>query len=80
MFIRCRLVHPNDNVQTSIARVRSNDLEFPVGIGSAFNDRWREVLGGYLRSLPGGEQKSSTVSRIEDLIAVLSSIERHFKL
>jgi geranylgeranyl reductase family protein len=32
---------------------------------SAFNDRWREELGGYLRSLPGGEQKSSTVSRID---------------
>jgi geranylgeranyl reductase family protein len=32
---------------------------------SAFNYRWREELGGYLRSLPGGEQKSSTVSRID---------------
>src|SRR5215471_6758154 len=32
---------------------------------SAFNDRWRIELGGYLRSLPGGEQKTSTVSRID---------------
>jgi len=32
---------------------------------SAFNYRWREELGSYLRSLPGGEQKSSTVSRID---------------
>jgi geranylgeranyl reductase family protein len=32
---------------------------------SAFNDRWRVELGGYLRSLPGGEQKTSTVSRID---------------
>ncbi len=32
---------------------------------SAFNQRWREELGGYLRSLPGGEQKTSTVSRID---------------
>ena len=32
---------------------------------SAFNHRWREELGGYLRSLPGGGQKSSTVSRID---------------
>jgi flavin-dependent dehydrogenase len=32
---------------------------------SAFNHRWREELGGYLRSLPGGEQRSSTVSRID---------------
>jgi geranylgeranyl reductase family protein len=32
---------------------------------SAFNQRWREELGSYLRSLPGGEQKSSTVSRID---------------
>jgi geranylgeranyl reductase family protein len=32
---------------------------------SAFNRRWREELGGYLRSLPGGEQKTSTVSRID---------------
>jgi flavin-dependent dehydrogenase len=32
---------------------------------SAFNDRWRTELGGYLRSLPGGEQKTSTVSRID---------------
>jgi hypothetical protein len=32
---------------------------------SSFNDRWRAELGGYLRSLPGGEQKTSTVSRID---------------
>ena len=32
---------------------------------SAFNDRWRTELGGYLRSLPGGEEKKSTVSRID---------------
>ena len=32
---------------------------------SAFNDRWRIELGGYLRALPGGEQKTSTVSRID---------------
>jgi len=32
---------------------------------SRFNHRWREELGSYLRSLPGGEQKSSTVSRID---------------
>src|SRR5262245_7163652 len=32
---------------------------------SVFNERWRAELGGYLRSLPGGEQKSSTVSRID---------------
>ena len=32
---------------------------------SAFNQRWREELGGYLRSLPGGEKKTGTVSRID---------------
>ena len=32
---------------------------------SSFNDRWRAELGGYLRSLPGGEEKASTVSRID---------------
>jgi flavin-dependent dehydrogenase len=32
---------------------------------SAFNQRWREELGVFLRSLPGGEQKQSTVSRID---------------
>jgi menaquinone-9 beta-reductase len=32
---------------------------------SAFNERWREELGGYLRALPGGQQKTSTVSRID---------------
>ena len=32
---------------------------------SAFNQRWREELGGYLRSLPGGEKKTATVSRID---------------
>jgi geranylgeranyl reductase family protein len=32
---------------------------------SRFNERWRAELGGYLRPLPGGEQKSSTVSRID---------------
>ncbi len=32
---------------------------------SAFNARWRIELGGYLRSLPGGEQKKSTVSRMD---------------
>ena len=28
-------------------------------------DRWRAELGGYLRPLPGGEQKASTMSRID---------------
>lgn len=32
---------------------------------SEFNNRWRGELGSYLRSLPGGEQKQSTVSRID---------------
>ena len=32
---------------------------------SEFNHRWRTELGSYLRSLPGGEQKQSTVSRID---------------
>jgi geranylgeranyl reductase family protein len=32
---------------------------------SAFNDRWRGELGVFLRSLPGGEQRKSTVSRID---------------
>jgi len=32
---------------------------------SSFNDRWRGELGVFLRSLPGGEQKKSTVSRID---------------
>jgi len=32
---------------------------------SAFNDRWRGELGVFLRSLPGGEQKKATVSRID---------------
>jgi geranylgeranyl reductase family protein len=32
---------------------------------SAFNNRWRVELGGYLKSLPGGEQKTSTVSRMD---------------
>jgi geranylgeranyl reductase family protein len=32
---------------------------------SCFNERWRMELGGYLRSLPGGEQKTSTMSRID---------------
>jgi len=32
---------------------------------STFNDRWRGELGVFLRSLPGGEQKQSTVSRID---------------
>src|SRR5712671_108102 len=32
---------------------------------SAFNTRWRGELGVFLRSLPGGEQKKSTVSRID---------------
>ena len=32
---------------------------------SAFNQRWRGELGVFLRSLPGGEQKQSTVSRID---------------
>jgi geranylgeranyl reductase family protein len=32
---------------------------------SVFNERWRVELGGYLRSLPGGEQKKSTVSRMD---------------
>ena len=32
---------------------------------SEFNQRWRGELGVFLRSLPGGEQKQSTVSRID---------------
>jgi len=32
---------------------------------SGFNQRWREELGVFLRSLPGGEKKQSTVSRID---------------
>jgi len=32
---------------------------------SAFNQRWRGELGVFLRSLPGGNQKQSTVSRID---------------
>ena len=32
---------------------------------SAFNNRWRDELGVFLRSLPGGDQKKSTVSRID---------------
>jgi geranylgeranyl reductase family protein len=32
---------------------------------STFNERWRGELGVFLRSLPGGEQKKSTVSRID---------------
>jgi geranylgeranyl reductase family protein len=32
---------------------------------SSFNERWRSELGVFLRSLPGGEQKKSTVSRID---------------
>lgn len=32
---------------------------------SVFNTRWRLELGSYLRSLPGGEEKRSTVSRID---------------
>jgi hypothetical protein len=32
---------------------------------SAFNQRWRGELGTYLRSLPGGEAKTSTLSRID---------------
>jgi geranylgeranyl reductase family protein len=32
---------------------------------SGFNQRWRGELGVFLRSLPGGEQKQSTVSRID---------------
>lgn len=32
---------------------------------SSFNERLRAELGGYLRPLPGGEQKHSTVSRID---------------
>ena len=32
---------------------------------SSFNKRWREELGVFLRSLPGGEKKQSTVSRID---------------
>jgi flavin-dependent dehydrogenase len=46
-----------DVVHDALKR-RSSDV-------SAFNYRWREELGGYLRSLPGGQQKSSTVSRID---------------
>lgn len=32
---------------------------------STFNDRWRGELGVFLGSLPGGEQKRATVSRID---------------
>jgi flavin-dependent dehydrogenase len=32
---------------------------------SSFNERWRGELGTFLRSLPGGEKKKSTVSRID---------------
>jgi flavin-dependent dehydrogenase len=32
---------------------------------SVFNNRWRSELGVFLRSLPGGDQKKSTVSRID---------------
>src|SRR6266581_5369544 len=32
---------------------------------SSFNERWRVELGSYLSALPGGEQKTSTVSRID---------------
>jgi len=32
---------------------------------SAFNQRWRGELGVFLRALPGGDQKQSTVSRID---------------
>jgi hypothetical protein len=32
---------------------------------SVFNQRWRGELGVFLRSLPGGDQKQSTVSRID---------------
>ena len=32
---------------------------------SIFNSRWRVELGSYLRALPGGEQKKSTVSRMD---------------
>jgi menaquinone-9 beta-reductase len=32
---------------------------------SSFNDRWRQELGSYLRALPGGDKKTSTVSRID---------------
>ena len=32
---------------------------------SEFNQRWRGELGVFLRSLPGGDQKQSTVSRID---------------
>jgi geranylgeranyl reductase family protein len=32
---------------------------------SAFNERWRGELGVFLRSLPGGDQKQSTVSRMD---------------
>ena len=39
-------------------KTRSSDV-------SSFNQRWRAELGGYLRSLPGGDQKTSTVSRID---------------
>src|SRR5262245_30030577 len=35
---------------------------------SSFNERWRAELGGYLRSLPGGEEKASTVSRIDLIV------------
>jgi flavin-dependent dehydrogenase len=34
---------------------------------SSFNERWRAELGGYLRSLPGSEQRPSTVSRIHQI-------------
>lgn len=47
------------------ADVVHDALETGLSDVSAFNQRWRRELGTYLRSLPGGEQKSSTVSRID---------------
>src|SRR5215475_12141664 len=47
------------------AKVVHDAMERGSSDVSRFNYRWREELGSYLRSLPGGEQKSSTVSRID---------------
>jgi geranylgeranyl reductase family protein len=47
------------------AEVIHDALNRGTGDVSAFNDRWRTELGGYLRSLPGGDEKQSTVSRID---------------
>jgi geranylgeranyl reductase family protein len=47
------------------AEVIHEALDRGSGDVSAFNERWRTELAGYLRSLPGGDEKQSTVSRID---------------